>query len=387
LKIYPPEKKLENYLKNIIFCLGKNPVIWRGFILNFKAWKMKLDPKKIISALEELVKEYNFTPEEVYNVVKMWIKTAFRRDYLNKNKKIDLDMVMDKNWNLRIYRVYHVIPDKEEITEPEKQMHLSDAKKYKEDIQVWEDLLVDITPEKLEFSRIAAQAAAQTIKQQIKKIEKERFYRTFADAKWDILEGKVKYVQWELVVLEFGDNTVILPVEWQIKGKTYNVGDTIKVLLKEIRKQWSDIILEITESDPEYIASVMKKYIPELEEWKVKIVKIARIPTVKSKVAVTTDDERIDPVGVCIGEGGSRISQILEELGWEKVDIIEYSDNLNQFVKNIFHPAKVKKVEEDKENNTIYVYVDESTKPLAFGKWAVNVKLASKLLGKKVFIK
>lgn len=348
---------------------------------------MKIDPKRIIVALEELVKEYNFTPEEVYNVVKMWIKTAFRRDYLNKNKKIDLDMVMDKNWNLKIYRVYHVIPDDEEITEPEKQMHLSDAKKYKEDVEVGEDLLVDITPEKLEFSRIAAQAAAQTIKQQIKKIEKERFYRTFADAQGDILEGKVKYVQGELVVLEFGDNTVILPVEGQIKGKTYNVGDTIKVLLKEIRKQGSDIILEITESDPEYVAALMKKYIPEIEEGKVRIVKIARIPTVKTKVAVTTDDNRIDPVGVCIGEGGTRIAQILDELGGEKVDVIEYSDDLEQFVRNIFYPAKIKKVEEDKENNVIYVYADDTQKPLVFGKWAVNVKLASRLLGKKVIVK
>jgi len=348
---------------------------------------MKIDPKKIIAALEDLVKEYNFTPEEVYNVVKMWIKTAFRRDYLNKNKKIDIDMVMDKNWNLKIYRVYNVIPDNEEIEEEEKQIHLSDAKKEKEDVEVGEDLLIDITPEKLEFSRIAAQAAAQTIKQQIKKIEKERFYRTFADSQWDILEGKVKYVQWELVVLEFGDNTVILPVEGQIKWKNYNVWDTIKVLLKEIRKQGSDIILEITETAPEYIEAVMKKYIPELEEWKIEIVKIARLAWIRSKVAVTTSDDRIDPVGVCIGEWGTRIAQILDELNWEKVDIVEYSDNLEQFVKNIFGPAKINKVEEDKQNNIVYIYADESQKPLIFGKWAINVKLAAKLLWKKVIIK
>ena len=346
---------------------------------------MKVDPKKIISALEELVKEYNFTPEEVYNVLKMWIKTAFRKDYLNKNKKIELDMIMDKNGNLKIYRVYNIIDDNEEITKPEKQMHLSEAKKYKKDIKVWEKLLIDITPENLEFSRIAAQAAAQTIKQQIKKIEKERFYRTFANAEWDIIEWKVKYVQWELVVIECWGNTVILPVEWQIKWKTYNVGDNIKVLLKEIRKQGSDIILEITESAPEYVSALMKKYIPEIEEWKVQIVKIARIPTIKTKVAVTSDDDRIDPVGVCIGEGWTRIAQILEELWDEKVDVIEYSDDLEQFVRNIFHPAKIKKIEE--KDDVIYVYADDSQKPLLFGKWAVNVKLASKLLWKKVIIK
>ena len=346
---------------------------------------MKLDPKKIISALEELVKEYNFTPEEVYNVIKMWIKTAFRRDYLNKNKKIDIDMIMDKNWDIKIYRVYHVISDNDEIIYPEKQMHLSDAKKIKENIGAWEDLLVDITPEKLEFSRIAAQAAAQTIKQQIKKIEKERFYRTFADSEWDILIWKVKYVQWELVVLEFWENTVILPVEGQIKWKTYTIDEEVKVLLKQIRKKWSDIILEITQTAPEFIEALLKKYIPEIETWLVKVVKIARIPGVKSKVMVTTDDDRIDPVGVCIWEWASRIEQILDELDWERVDIIEYSEDRQQLIKNIFSPAKLKKIVE--EDDIVYIYADTTQKPIIFGKWAVNVKLSAKLLWKKVVVK
>ena len=347
---------------------------------------MKLDPKKIVDALQELVKEYNFTPEEVYNVVKMWIKTAFRRDYLNKNKKIDLDMIIDKSGWIRVYRIYHVIDDNEEIKEPEKQMKLSDAKKEKKDIKVGEDLLIDITPENLEFSRIAAQAAAQTIKQQIKKIEKERFYRTFADSEWDILIGKVKYVQGDIVVLEFNEeNTVILPLEGQIKWKNYQPGEEIKVLLKQIRKQWSDIILEITQSAPEYVEALMKKYIPEIEEWVVEIIKVARIPWIKSKVIVKTDDTRIDPVGVCVGEWANRISVILDELEWEKLDIVEYIEDNKQLIENIFSPAKINKIEET--NDSVLIYADETQKPLLFGKWAINLKLASQLLEKKVFIK
>jgi len=347
---------------------------------------MKLDPKKILEALQNLVKEYNFTPEEGYNVVKMWIKTAFRRDYLNKNKKVELDMVIDSKWDIKVYRVYDVIADDEEITEEEKQMHLKDAKKIKEDIEVGEKLLIDITPESLEFSRIAAQSAAQTIKQQVKKIEKERFYRTFADSEWDILTGKVKYVQWDIVVLEFNDdNTVILPPESQIKGKTYNLGEEVKVLLKQIRKQGSDIILEVTQTAPEYIEALMKKYIPEIEEGKVEIVKIARIAWVRSKVLVRTDDERIDPVGVCIWEWASRINAILEELEWEKLDIIEYVDDTEKLIKNIFSPAKINKIEE--HDNEIYIYADEYQKPIIFGKWAVNIKLASKLLWKRIIVK
>jgi len=347
---------------------------------------MKLDPKKILDALKKLVEEYNFTPEEVYEVVKMWIKTAFRRDYLNKNKRILLDMIMDSKWDIKIYRVYNVIDDNEEVTDDEKQIHLSEAKKEKEDIEVGEDLLIDITPESLEFSRIAAQSAAQTIKQQIKKIEKERFFRTFEDSEWDILTARVKYVQWDIVILEFSDgNTWILPPEGQIKGRNYEMWEEIKVLLKQIRRQGSDIILEITQSAPEYVESLMRKYIPEIEEWKVEIVKSARFASIKTMILVKTDDERIDPVGVCVWEWASRISTIIDELNGEKVVIVEYVDDIEKLVKNIFAPAKIRKVEE--EWNEIYIYADEQQKPLIFGKWAINVKLASKLLGKRVIVK
>ena len=347
---------------------------------------MKLDPKKILEALKKLVDEYNFTPEEVYEVVKMWIKTAFRRDYLNKNKRILLDMIMNEKWDIKIYRVYHVIDDNEEIIDDEKQIHLSDAKKEKDDIEVGEDLLIDITPEQLEFSRIAAQSAAQTIKQQIKKIEKERFFRTFEDSEWDILTAKVKYVQWDIVILEFSDgNTWILPPDGQIKWKNYEVWEEIKVLLKQIRRQGSDIILEITQSAPEYVESLMKKYIPEIEEWKVEIVKSVRLAGIKTMILVKTDDERIDPVGVCVWEWANRISTIIDELNGEKVVIIEYVDDMEQLVKNIFSPAKIKKIEI--KWNEIDIYADEHQKPLIFGKWAINLKLASKLLWKRVIVK
>jgi N utilization substance protein A len=346
---------------------------------------MKLEPKKIVTALQDLVKEYNFTPEEVYNVIKTWLKTAFRRDYLNKNRKVELEMIMDKDGWMKFYRVFHVVSDDEEIEDEEKQIHLKDAKKENGEIEEWEDLLVDITPETLEFSRIATQAAAQTIKQQIKNIEKERFYRTFVDSEWDILTGYVKYVQWEHVILDFNWNTVILPVEWQLRWKPYEIGDEEKVLLKEIRKQGWDIVLEITQSDPAYVEAIMKKYIPEIEQWIVQIKKIARIAWIKTKVLVFTDDERVDPVWVCVWEGWERISQILDELDGERVDVAEYVEDREKLIKNIFSPARLNKIEEDE--NMIYVYADESQKPLLFGKKAVNVKLASKLLWKRIVIK
>lgn len=346
---------------------------------------MKLDPKKIIIALEDIVKEYNFTPEEVYNVIKTWIKTAFRRDYMNKNKKVSLDMIMEENWSIKMYRVYEVLDNDTEIEEPEKQIHLKDAKKKNEDVEIWWNLFIDVTPKELEFTRIAVQSAVQTIKQQIKKIEKERFYRTFADSEWDILVWKVKYVNWEVIVLEFGENTVILPTEWQIKWRDYEIWEEIKVLLKHIKKQGSDIVLEVTQTAPEYIESLMKKYIPEIELWLVNIVKIARIAGLKSKVLVNTQDDRIDPVWVCVWEIWDRVNAILDELDWEKINIVEYVEDEERLIKNIFAPANINQIEEDED--ALYIYADETQKPILFWKKAINVKLASKLLNRRIIIR
>lgn len=346
---------------------------------------MKLDPKKIIAALEDIVKEYNFTPEEVYNVIKTWIKTAFRRDYMNKNKKVNLEMIMEQDWAIKMYKVYEILDNDSEIQDPEKQMTLDQAIQQNEDVELWWSLFVDVTPSELEFTRIAVQSAVQTIKQQIKKIEKERFYRTFADSEWDILVWKVKYVNWEVVVLEFGENTVILPTEWQVKWRDYQVWEEIKVLLKHIKKQWSDIILEVTQSAPEYIESLMRKYIPEIELWVVRIVKTARIAWMKSKVLVTTDDDRVDPVWVCVWEIWDRINSILEELEDERLNIIEFVEDEEKLIKNIFAPANINQIEEDED--AIYIYADETQKPMLFGRKAVNVKLASKLLSRRIIIR
>lgn len=346
---------------------------------------MKLEPKKIIWALEEVVKEYNFTPEEVYNVIKIWIKTAFRRDYLKRNKKINLEMIMEKKWDIKIYRVYEVVLDDENILDNEKQINLKEAQKENKDVNVWDDLFIDITPDYLEFSRIGVQSAVQTIKQEIKKIEKERFYRTFADSRWDILVWNIKYVAWEMIVLEFGDNTAILESYGQIKWRSYEVWEKIKVLLKQIKKQWSDVFLEITQSAPEYIEALLKKYIPEIEEWIVKIYKIARVAWVKSKVLVYTEDDRIDPSWVCIWEAWERINTILDDLEWERVDIIEYVEDKKQLLQNIFAPGKINNIEE--QDDVIYIEADETQKPIIFWKKAINIKLASILLDKRIFIK
>ncbi len=345
---------------------------------------MKIDAKKILQAAELVVKEYNFNPTETLEIIKMGLKTAFRKDYLPKNKKIQIETVIDKSGTIKFYKVLEIVATEEEIENPFVQILPEEWKEYKKDVKIWEKIYEDITPDDLAFSRIAVQAGTQTIKQQIKRIEKERFYQRFKDREGEILVGKVRFVSGDIVVLEIWDSTVILPPNWQLPNKTYLKWEMINVLLKKIRKSGSDIILEVTQSAPEFIEVIMKRNIPEIEQWLVNIEDIVRFAGIRSKVLVSSDDDRIDPAGVCIGEWGNRIMNIVNDLEWERVDIIEATDNQEQLIIKAFLPARISTVVIEGDNAT--VYVDPDQKPLAFGRKMANLKLVSKLTGYKIRI-
>jgi len=313
----------------------------------------------------------------------MQLKQLLESMNLKWEKKIPIQVHFDSKWNIKIQREYEVV---ENVEDPVKQISLEEAKKIKPEIKIWDKLLIDITPENLEFSRIAVQAAAQTIKQNIKRIEKERFYEKFKDKIWQIVKAKVlrtinDNVINDNVLLEIDGATIIMDPKWQIPKRTYNQWEEIYVLIKKISTSgWTN--LEVSQSDPEFIKAILYENIPELEEWLVKIEKIVRIPWVRTKVLVSTEDERIDPVWVFVWIKWERISEILSLLEWEKIDFIEKTDDPKELIKNALKPAKVDKVEI--QWNTAKVYVPENQKAIAIWKWASNIKLASQLTGYKI---
>jgi len=342
---------------------------------------MKISLSQIKQALDELAKEYWFDPLQTLEIVKMWIKTAFRKDYLWWNKKIPFEVHFDSKWNIVIQRKYKVV---KQVKDPDKEMSLEEAKKYRPDVKEGEEILIDITPENLEFSRIAVQAAAQTIKQNVKKIERERFFEKFKDKQGELLKGKVLKVINDNVVLDIDWVTVVLPPEWQVKGRVYNTGEEITILLKQIWKWPGWIVLNITQADPEFIEAVLRQNVPELEEWKVKIEKIVRIPGIRTKVLVSSEDPRVDPVGVFVWMKWERIHEILNLLNGEKIDFIEKIEDPKLLIANALKPAKVENVEID--DKKAIVKVPDNQKPIAIWKQASNVKLASQLTGYKIEI-
>lgn len=336
---------------------------------------MKLDGKTIQLAIMQLVEDYKFDPAQILDIMKSGIKSAFRKDFL-KEKKAQLQVSISGDGTIKIYREYDVVETPENT---EYEMTLEEAKKILKDTKIGEKILIDITPEELSFSRIAAQAAGQTIKQSLKSIERENFYQKFQNKQWELLRARVLRVHADSIVLDVDGTTVVLGPEWQVPNRVYNPGEEIFVLLRQISKGTGGIVLDITQTSQDFIEAVLRKIVPELDEGTVEITRIARVAGRRSKVVVTSRDERTDPVGVMVGPRWDRINTVLTLLDGEKIDFIEETADDYKLIADCLKPAKVKAVEI--KGKKAFVQVDEDQKPLAIGKWASNIKLASQITG------
>jgi N utilization substance protein A len=238
-----------------------------------------------------------------------------------------------------------------------------------------------VTPLSLELSRIAAQAAAQTIKQSLKNIEREKFYEKFQDKEGELLKAKVVRVHGDSIILDIDQTTVVLPPEGQIPNRSYEPGEEIFVFLKKLGKDAGGIVLDISQTNGEYIGAILEKIVPEVADGTVVIEKIARAAGRKTKVVVSSNDEKIDPVGVMVGHKGDRINTVLSLLDGEKVDFIEMNHNIIEFIKALLKPATVNNIEILPDGKKAIIQVDENQKSLAIGKGASNIKLASQISG------
>lgn len=341
---------------------------------------MQLDGKVIQEAILQLVDDYKFDPYQVIDIVKMGIRSAFRKDYADY-KKAEIVVDIDEEGKILVYRQYDVV---EEVEDDQLQIDLEQAQELRDDAEIGEQMLIDITPDELNFTRIGVQAAAQTIKQYLKGIERERFFEKFQHKQGELLRAKVIKSHSNTVVLDIEGVPVVLPSDGQIPKRIYEVGEDIFVFLKQISKDSTGITLDITQSSEEYIEAIIYKIVPEVEEGIVRLEKIARAPGIKTKVVVSSSDANVDPVGVMIGHKGDRINILLSLLDGEKVDYIEYSDDLETMVRACLRPADVQHFEMN--GNKVRVTIPENQKAMAIGKGASNIKLAGRLCGTQIEI-
>lgn len=201
----------------------------------------------------------------------MGIRSWFRKDY-PEHKKANIAISIDNEWNVKVYKQL-LVKKEDEIEDVDTEIWLKAAKEIRKDIKEWEELLIDVTPKSMELSRIASQAAAQTIKQQLKNVEREKFFEKFQNKEGELLKAKVIRVHADSVILDIEWATVVLLADWQIPNRMYEPWEEVFVLLKQISKDSGGIMLNITQSSPDYIEAILRKIVPELEEWLVIIEK------------------------------------------------------------------------------------------------------------------
>ncbi len=282
--------------------------------------------------------------------------------------------------DLELWRVRSVVPDGE-VTDERAQVSYSEAKlidpSYDIDDECYEQLGLE------EFGRRAIQAARQTLISRIMDLEKDDIYKKYTERVGDLVIGEVSQVlKKELLILD--DNTgneVVLPRTEMIRGDFYRKGDGVRGIIKKVEMKNSTPVIIMSRTDEEFLSKLLEQEVPEIEDGVITIKNIVRIPGERAKIAVESFDDRIDPVGACVGMKGARIHGIVRELRNENIDIINYTTNLPLFIQRALTPAKVSGVEVDMETKRASVMLKGDQVSLAIGKGGTNIKLASKLTG------
>ncbi len=325
-------------------------------------------------------------PEQVLDAVKQAIATAYRKDYGNKEQEIRVDLKEGQDMPV-ILLVKEVVED---VENDNFEISLKDARKMKHDAEEGDEIEIDVTP--VEYGRIAAQAAKQVILQKIQEAEKQSLYTMFKGREEELLTATVTKVEHNWVTLEIEGMTVSLPWREQIQGEHYYTGKRIRVYLDTVEMTGKGPQLRISRTHKGLVRKLLDLEIPEVRNGDVEIMAIARDPGFRSKVAVKSNDPRIDPIGACVGQKGVRIQAVMEELNGERVDMIEWSEDPIKLISTALQPAAISAViivndQElvDDEGRRIKkraaVFVEEAQRPMAIGKKGQNIRLATELTG------
>ncbi|MCL5435883.1 MAG: transcription termination factor NusA [Patescibacteria group bacterium] len=340
-------------------------------------------------ALTQICEEKGLDRDEVIKMIEGALAAAFRKDYGKKDQNAVVEL-NPESLATRVFDVKTVVEDEilEEEFDPQKQLKLSDAKKLKKSIKVSEELRTDITPkEGTSFGRIAAQTAKQVIVQKLREAEREIVFKEYKAKERTLVSGMVQRLEGDTVLVDLGRGSGVLFPSEQIRGENYRIGSRIKVLILHVEPTPKGPKITLSRSHPDMVRRLFEIEVPEVNSGVVEIKSVAREAGSRAKVAVWSNQEGIDPIGSCVGQRGARIDTIRSELGGEKIDVVEWSEDTVKFIAKALSPAKIISVELDEENKEAKVSVMEDQLSLAIGKAGQNVRLAARLTGWKLDIK
>lgn len=337
---------------------------------------MDLDFKQLATAIKVIAEEKNLSEDVVRNVVEQALAAAYRKDYGDREQEVRV--TMDLNSGAVDAYVTKTVVD--EVDDEFTEISLGDAKKINKDIAIDETVEVHEAVDK--FGRVAAQTAKQVILQRLRESEREVVMAEFEDKIGTVLNAIVSRVEGNIVRLELGKAQAIMPKSEQIQGERYHPGQRLKVYLKDIERGFKGPQLIVSRGNPEFVEWLFRAEVPEMDSGAVVIKAIAREAGVRSKIAVTSSVQGVDPVGTFVGGHGTRVNAVMSEIGeQEKIDIIVWDDDIATFINNALSPTRVERVEINEETKKAKVTVDEDQLSIAIGRSGQNVRLASKITG------
>lgn len=365
-----------------------------------------IDLKVLNTVLDQMQEERGIPKERLLEAIEASLATAYKKEYGKKGQIVrahfDLNTGATEFYQVKIVvDETRVIPETvEEAAQrgptegevdtrvhfnPEHHIMLDDAKRIKKDAKLDDEIVFPLET-KDDFGRIAAQTAKQVIIQKIREAEKSAVFAEFGQREGEIVTGTIQRSERGALFVDLGRTVAILPYEEQIPGERYKQGERIRAYLYKVEETPKGVFLRLSRSHPRFLEKLFALESPEIANGSVEIKAIAREPGSRSKVAVMSHDDHIDPIGSMVGQRGVRVGTVMSELGGEKIDIIEWSSNTKQFIEDALSPAKINSVEINQDANTATVTVSEDQQSLAIGKGGQNVRLAAKLTGWRIDI-
>lgn len=369
------------------------------------------DLKTINLVIEQLQEEKNISKEKIIEAIEASLATAYKKEYCRKSQYVrcHFDLSSGKTEFVQIKTVIDPIDilTEEDIDEikynnennidnevflnkikfnDDQHILLPVAQKIKKDVEPGEEIVFPLEHHD-DFGRIAAQTAKQIIMQKIREAEKVNLIDEFGNKTGEIISGTVERVDKGAIFINVGKAIGIMPYDEQIKNEKFKQGERIRAYLVEVDDSGRGVFLKLSRSHPKFLAKLFEMEVPEIKSGLVEIRSIAREAGSRSKLSVYSNDETIDPVGAMVGQRGSRVNVIMSELHGERIDIIEYVEDINEYIERSLSPAKTLGVDVDQENKVAHAVVTEDQQSLAIGKGGQNVRLAAKLTGYRIDIK
>ena len=335
---------------------------------------------EVISAIADLEKERGINADILFDAIEVALITAFKKNfYSNENVRVSMDR---KTGEIHVYAQRKVVDD---VYYPDTEISLADAKEISKKYELDDIVENEVTPRN--FGRIAAQTAKQVVIQRIREAEREATFTQYSDKDGDIVNGIVTTLDKRGLVVNIGRTEALLPTQELIPGETFKIGERIKAYITKVEKSLKGPQVFISRTHPGLVKRLFELEVPEIYEGIIEIVSVAREAGSRTKMAVMTKMENIDPVGSCVGQKGTRVQNIINELRGEKIDIIEWSPNYAQYIASALNPAEVLAVDVKEDEKTAKVVVPDNQLSLAIGKEGQNARLAARLTGFKIDIK